>query len=96
MTSNTIIQVINKTIDPHFFKITKNSDAIENHYVPRKTKDEITAAPCDACENKCKCRTYLLACQQYAVWLDSRVPKKEHGKTPTKKIYNRLFGIPKK
>ncbi len=62
-------------------------------YIPRKTQDEVANAPCDSCENNSICKSELMACQHYAVWLDSRIPKAGHTKIPDKKIYKRLFGL---
>lgn len=78
--------------DISFFRVECTQTYLDNHYVPRKTQDTVAAAPCDSCYNSKDCASKQLACQHYAVWLDSRIPTSKHTRIPSKSIYNRLFG----
>lgn len=81
--------MLNKLFFESLLKIS--TDPIDENYVPRKTNDEVAKAPCESCQYNEECKTKLLACQHYAVWMDSRIPKPEHRKVPDKKTYNRIF-----
>lgn len=82
--------------DITFFKTLGRPLLVDNGYIPRSMKDTVAMPPCETCLNKEKCRIHLLACKQYAIWIDSRVPTKYDSKIPNKSIYNRLFNVQEK
>ena len=85
--------------DVAFFKLLNNTPKTDpvayptSTYVPRKTSDTVASAPCENCSNQGICMRKKLACQHFAVWMDSRVPKPGHSKIPNRGIYNRIFVV---
>ncbi len=75
-----------------FFQTLNGPQYFDHGYLSRTNFQEISVSPCETCHNKEKCKSELLACSYYAVWMNSRVPTEKHSRIPNTRTYERIFG----